>query len=255
MFQSVLMKAKSTILLALFFMTTGCQHIGGVSSVASTSLTQSEVDAGWRLLFDGKTFAGWRGYKQEIVPPGWTVDEGSLHFVPVQKHKPKGKKKKGGPSGDLITTKEFANYELLLEWKVKPGSNSGVLLRAGEQGERIWHTAMEIQVIDGTGYEKPLTLLNSAGALYALYPTIPESIKPAGEWNELRVLADGKNITVWQNGTEICSFTIGSKDWNRRFEKSKFKKYLEMGQLPTGHIGLQSHGGEVWYRNIKLMRR
>jgi len=248
MLQADLMKTTRmtsfVLLLAGLFVMSGCQHL---------STSASEMDAGWRSLFDGKTFAGWRGYKQTIVPPGWSVDEGTLHFVPgQQKHVPKDKKKKGGPSGDLITIEKYANYELVLEWKVKPGANSGVLLRASEEGEKIWHTAMEIQVIDGTGYEKPLGALHNAGALYALYPAVPESIKPAGEWNQLRVLADGKDITVWQNGTEVCSFTIGSKDWNKRFEESKFKKFPEVGQIAKGHIGLQSHGGEVWYRNLKI---
>jgi hypothetical protein len=200
--------------------------------------TQASQEGGWRSLFDGTTTAGWRGYKKTDVPAGWRVVEGAWTRV--------------GPGGDIITTDQFGNFELSLEWKVQAKGNSGVFYRVTEEGDETYFTGPEMQVLDDAGHPDGKSRLTSAGAAYGLYPSPGGVVKPAGQWNEARVLANGAHVEHWLNGTKVVDYELWSPDWEKRVKESKFAAWPKYGRASSGHIALQDHGDTVAYRNIKI---
>lgn len=201
-------------------------------------LTPEERAAGWRLLFDGRTTEGWRGYRKESMPAGWQAMDGALVRV--------------APAGDIVTEQTFADFELALEWKVEKLGNSGIFYRASEQESPIWTNAPEMQVLDDARNADGQSPLTSAGALYALYPVPRGVVKPAGEWNAVRIVADGPRVEHWLNGVKVVEAEIGSPDWEGRVARSKFADLTGFAQARRGHIGLQDHGDRVWFRNIRI---
>lgn len=202
------------------------------------TLSDEERTAGFKLLFDGRTLSGWRGYNRPDRPLGWSVEDGALV--------------RSGPGGDIITEAEFGDFELVLDWKVAPGGNSGVFYRAEEGYEQIWHAAAEMQILDDAAHPDGRNPLTRAGALYGLYPASAEIVAPGGEWNRSRIVAAGRRIEHWLNGVKIVEYEIGSEDWRRRVAASKFAAWPAFGRAARGHIGLQDHGDTVWYRNVKI---
>jgi hypothetical protein len=202
------------------------------------TLTDAERAGGWRLLFNGATLNGWRGYHSVEVPAGWTVEDGSLHFANGQ--------------GDLITVEEFSDFELSLEWKVSEGGNSGVFYLAQPGSEVIYRGAPEMQVLDDARHPDGANPLTSAGANYALHPAPRGVVKPAGEWNSARVRVEDGQVEHWLNGQKIVEYVLGSPDWQERVANSKFADWPEYGRARSGHIGLQDHGDPVWFRDIKI---
>ena len=229
----------------------GCASPGGsgMPSDESTSaradtgaapdlLTAAERAEGWRMLFDGRSTAGWRGYKEQSMPAGWQVIDGELTRV------------SGG--GDIITTEQFSDFELALEWKVGPAGNSGVFYRVTEEGEESYHTGIEMQVLDDAGHADGQSRLTSAGSLYVLYPVPAGVVKPAGQWNSARVVVRGNHVEHWLNGQQVVEAELWSPDWNTRLAASKFTQWPGYARATRGHIGLQDHGDRVSFRNIKV---
>ncbi len=202
------------------------------------TLSAAEQKAGWRLLFDGHTTKGWRGYMKQEMPAGWKVVDGALTRV--------------APAGDIITNEQFTNFELSIDWKVEPGSNSGIFYRAVEGPEEIYFGAPEMQVLDDAKHPDGKSELTSAGSDYGLYPAPRGAVHPAGEWNTARIVVNGTHVEHWLNGRKLLEYELGSADWKQRVANSKFKEWPEYGKAATGHIGLQEHGGGVAYRNIKI---
>lgn len=193
---------------------------------------------GWKPLFDGKTLNGWHTYKQQQVPEGWKAQDGALVRV--------------ASGGDIVTNDEFGDFELVLEWKISDGGNSGIFYRAVDGQKEIWHMAPEYQILDNTKHADGKSALTSAGSCYALYAPVRDVTKPVGQWNETRIVAKGKHVEHWLNGTKLLEYEIGSSDWSARVAASKFKAYPHFAEQPRGRIGLQDHGNLVWYRNIRI---
>jgi hypothetical protein len=214
----------------------------------NNTLTEDEKKAGWRLLFDGQTTAGWRGYKMDKMPPGWQVIDGAL----VRVSGGAGGKGAGG-GDDIITTAQFDNFELQLEWKiVDRAGNSGIILRANEDAVTSWHTGPEMQILDNAAYPGR-SVKELAGACYDLYAPAKDVSRPRNEWNAVRVVADGKHLEHWLNGVKLFEYDLGSDDWNARVAKSKFKNMKHFQQPPMkGHICLQDHTARLEFRNIKI---
>jgi hypothetical protein len=208
----------------------------GTPSAAGVSA--SDAAAGWRPLFDGRSLAGWRAYQGNSVPDGWRVEDGMI----VRR----------GEGGDIITREKFRNFELALEWRVEPGGNSGIMYRVTEASERPYHTGPEMQVLDDARHRDGQNPLTSAGALYGLYPAPKGAVKPAGEWNQARLLVNGNHVEHWLNGVKTAEAEIGSADWNERVAKSKFNEWPGYAKSPEGHIAIQDHGDVVWFRNIRI---
>jgi hypothetical protein len=203
----------------------------------ANSLTPKEQAEGWRLLFDGKTTSGWRGFRQQKVPDGWKPVDGALTRV--------------GQGGDIVTVDQFGDFDLTIEWRLEAGANSGIFFRVTEDDAVIWHTAPELQIIDN-GYKDPLKPVQTAVANYDLHAPSRDATKPAGSWNETRLLVRGSHVEHWLNGIKVVEYELWSDDWQRLVQASKFKDFPRYGRSPRGHIALQDHGDRVAFRNIKI---
>jgi hypothetical protein len=210
---------------------------------ADNKLSAEERDAGWKLLFNGENMDGWRTY-QGRENDSWEVVDGTLHCKPdtaAQKR------------ADILTVDQYADFDLTFEWKIAPTDNSGVIYRATEEFDEPYLSGPEYQVIDDTGYPDALTPTQTSGSNYDMHAA-PED-KPLnlpGEWNTGRIVANGDHVEHWLNGTKVVEYEINSPDWTERKAGSKWKDADGYGASSEGHIDLQDHGGEVWYRNIKI---
>jgi len=216
----------------------------GEGAESVNRLTKSQEAAGWKLLFDGKTSRGWRSYYNEKFPEkGWTVEDNTLRVIA-----------RGG-AGDVMTTEQYADFDLRLEWKVSEKANSGIMYRVTPEQKAPWHTGPEYQIFDDKGHGLDPKNPHSAGALYGLYAPPPEKpSKPAGEWNQTRIVLRGDYVAHWLNGIQLMECVMGSKDWQKRVDASKFKVFPKFGRNRTGHIVLQDHGHDVWFRNIRIRK-
>ena len=202
-------------------------------------LTADEEAAGWKLLFDG-TLDGWRGYRRDDVPGGWSVQDGALTFTP------------GGGDGDLMTADQYADFELSLEWKVAEGGNSGIFYRATEAERAPYWTGPEYQILDNERHADGANPETSAGSNYALHAPAEDVTRPVGEWNHTRIIVRGARVEHWMNGTRLLEYELWTDDWRRTVMSTKFSEWPGYGMARHGHIGLQDHGDPVWYRNIKI---
>jgi hypothetical protein len=202
------------------------------------TLPAAEREAGWRLLFDGKTTAGWRGFRKDSVPAGWKVVDGALTRV--------------GPAGDIVTREPFRNFELTLEWNISSGGNSGIMYRVTEEYDQPYWSGPEMQVLDDAKHPDGQSRLTAAGAAYALYPSPAGIVRPPGQWNQVRIVVNGNHVEHWLNGTKVVEYELGSPDWEAKVKASKFAEWRDFGRAPAGYIDLQDHGDWVAYRNIKI---
>ena len=192
----------------------------------------------WRILFDGSSLGEWRGYRSDRPPEGWRVVAGALTRV--------------ARAGDLITRDVFSDFELVLEWNVAEGGNSGIMCRVTEAAAETYQTGPEMQVLDDARHPDGGSRLTAAGAVYGLYPAPAGVVKPAGEWNAARIAVRGNHVEHWLNGVEVAVYELGSPDWEARVAASKFREWPEYGRAVAGHIALQDHGDRVAYRNIRI---
>ena len=222
------------------------------SPEALNTLTAAEKAAGWKLLFDGKTTAGWRGaYRQDFPPTGWVIEDGCLKVQP-------GSGGEGGSGGgDIITTKQYSNFELQLEWRLSPGGNSGIKYFVLENLPKPSGSAigLEMQVLDDDRHPDAKAGINgnrTAGALYDLIAPQKKAARPIGEFNQVRLLVEGNHVEHWLNGVKVVEYELRSPELRALIAKSKYKSIPGVGEAKQGHILLQDHGNEVWFRNIKI---
>lgn len=207
-------------------------------NMTPNTITPRERAEGWRLLFDGKTTAGWRGYRQQTLPDGWRAVDGALTRV--------------GQAGDIVTTDQFGDFELTLEWKLQANGNSGLFYRVTEDDPIMWHTAPEYQIIDNAYTKEPLKPGQLTGANYDMHAPLRDVTKPIGSWNVTRIVVRGAHVEHWLNGVKLVDYELWTPDWERRVRESKFKEYATYGRARRGHIGLQDHGDPAAFRNIKI---
>lgn len=226
-------------------MTSQRRRQGRVISAVALLLAASSAlaDEGWTVLFDGRSTRAWRGYNRDSFPAGcWSVKDGTLKTVPSK-----------GDGCDLITRRKYRDFELALEWKVGKGGNSGILYRAAElpPPAPIWHSAPELQILDDTAHPTatPQTL---TGSLYDLYAPVDKVVRPIGEWNEARVIVRGAHVEHWLNGRKVLEYELGSAALRARIAASKFKDIEAFAREKEGYVGLQHHGEEAWFRNIRI---
>ena len=211
------------------------------------TLTPAERAAGWRLLFDGKSTNGWRGFKQDAFPArGWAVADGCLKKVATGTGDSLG-------SGDIVTADTFGDFDLRFEWRISPGGNSGVKYFVTE--ERSGPIAHEYQVLDDAGHpDAKVGTHRQASAFYDVLPPSPaaKALAPVGEFNQGRVLVRGNHVEHWLNGAKVLEYELGSPALQAAIAKSKFKDVAGFGTKIPGRILLQDHGDEVCYRNVKI---
>ena len=232
----------------------GAIVLGFATSCGSKGSAKKEAvkDDGFVSIFDGKTTSGWRGYNKPAFPQsGWEVVDGSLHCIGS------GSGEAGGSGGDIIFDKKLSNFELQLEWKISEGGNSGIFILGQEiPGEPIYKSAPEMQVLDNDKHPDARLGVNGnrmAGSLYDLIPAVPQNTKPAGEWNKIGILVYQGTVVFSQNGANVVEFHLWTDDWKKMVSNSKFKDWdWFLNTAKEGYIGLQDHGNDVWFRNIKL---
>jgi len=210
-------------------------------------LTKQEKKEGWKLVFDGKTTNGWRGYSKQAFPEkGWDIQDGSLHVLT------------NGGGGDIILDQKLTNFVLELDWKISEGGNSGIFIFGRElEGKPIYFSAPEMQVLDNDRHSDAKAGKDGnhkSGSLYDMIPANPQNTKPAGEWNHVKIIAQNGKIELWQNNAKVVEFTMGTEEWKKMSADSKFKDWPEFvnNNAKDGYIGLQDHGNEVWFKNIKV---
>jgi hypothetical protein len=203
-------------------------------------LSAEEQAAGWKLLFDGKTTAGWRGYRKDHMPSGWQVKDQCLVRV--------------GPGGDIITEGEWGDFELQIDWRVCAAGNSGIFYRVNEDFDWPFFTGPEFQVLDNAEHADGRSPLTSAGSNYGLHAPVRDVTAPVGFFNRARIVCNGPHVEHWLNGEKIVEYELWTDEWKQMVAGTKFKAWPNYGLMKKGHIVLQDHGDLVWYRNIKIRR-
>lgn len=207
----------------------------------SAQVPQMKKDVGIKVLFDGKSTYNWRCYRGAAFPAkGWVIEEGALRH------------QAGAGGGDIVTKDKFENFELRLEWKISPGGNSGIMYRVTEDAEQPWHTGPEMQLLDDAGNHDGGNPLTAAGSLYALIAPSKKVVKPAGQWNSARIVVNGNHVEHWLNGEKIVDYELNSEALKTKITGTKFASLPRFGREKSGHIALQDHGDDVWFRDIKI---
>ncbi len=206
---------------------------------ADNQLSPQEQRDGWQLLFDGKDLSQWRNFRQEGLSQQWVIADGAIKLTG-----------KGG--GDILTKAQYQNFDLKLEWKIAEGGNSGIFILADETGSQIYSHAPEIQILDNERHPDNKLANHLSGSLYDMIASPAASHKIAGEWNQVRILLDQGQLTVWQNGVQTASVKIHSQEWQQLVAASKFANWPGFAANSSGHIGLQDHGDVVWFKNLKI---
>jgi len=232
--QGLKVASRATLLSLCTLATTMCAQ----ATQQPNSLTPAEAREGWRLLFDGQTTAGWRGYHRQDMPTGWQVVDGALIRV--------------AEAGDIITVDQFTDFDLRLEWRISPGGNSGIFYRVTEEGEYGYYSGPEMQVLDDAQHADGHSRLTSAGSAYGLYAAPAGVVRPAGEWNDARIVVQGHHVEHWLNGQQVVSYELLSPEWEAKVKASKFAQWPGYGRAARGHVALQDHGDWVAYRNIRI---
>ncbi len=212
------------------------------SAFLMSSITYAQTGKGWKSLFDGKTMNGWKFFKDR-KNNAWEVKDGALHC-----------KGDGDERADIITVREYENFEFDFDWKISSKGNSGVMFRVTEELEEPYLSGPEFQVKDDIGFPEVPKELKEAGANYAMHAPEHKSLKPVGEWNSAKIVANGKHVEHWLNGQKILEYELGSPDWQKRKDRSKWKNAKGYGMTTKGHIDLQDHGQEVWYKNLMIKK-
>jgi Domain of Unknown Function (DUF1080) len=201
----------------------------------------------WTTIFDGKTLAGWHIYNKpgQVVDAKWTVADDAIHLT-------------AGGSGDLVTDKEYGDFELEIEWKIAPGGNSGIIYHVHEDPKfkATYMTGPEMQVLDDERHPDSKAGHDGnhkAGTLYDLQPPMDATaVKPADEWNKAKLVITKGKATHYLNGKKMAEYPTAGPEWDKMVAASKFKGWEGFGKYSTGHIALQDHGNKVWYRNIRI---
>lgn len=225
-----------------------------LASALDNHLTAQEKSSGWKLLFDGKTTKGWHGYGKDSVNADWKITNGLLELDP-------NKSIKDRRGNDMVTNEEFSNFDLKLDWKAGPKSNSGVLFYIHEDAEKYsetYNTGLEMQILDNGTTTKPghpdgRLYTHRAGDLYDLIAS-KEVVHPQGEWNHVEIICKNGKLDFYMNGVHTLSTTLWNEYWKQMLSISKFKDMPAFGTFKKGKISLQDHGEEVAFKNIKIKR-
>jgi hypothetical protein len=210
----------------------------------ANTLTDAQKQAGWKLLFDGKTLNGWHTFHRKDVRPGWQVKNGTLACVD-----PKN-------AGDLCTDDQYDSFELQIDYNISHAGNSGIMYHVTEKGGAVWATGPEFQLEDNTAAHDPIR----CGWLYALYqpPIDPatgkilDATKPVGQWNHVRLLITKEKCEHEINGVKYFEYVLGSDDFKARVARSKFNSMPDFAKSDTGYLSLQGDHGAVAFRNIMV---
>jgi len=221
----------------------------------------AQDEDGFYILFDGKTLNGWRGYNRDDIPGRWIVDadEKAIKFIGTGQGEAQE-----NDGGDIIFGHKFKNFELSIDWMVSRRGNSGIFYLAQEiKGHPIYISAPESQVLDNENHMDARAGANRmSSSLYDMIAAVPQNANPFGEWNNTTIIIDKGNVLHFQNGERVVSYNLWNQKWTEMLQASKFSQEawpiaFELlnnagGEKREGYIGLQDHGDDVWFRNIKI---
>lgn len=215
-----------------------------LSAPAMENKTSAPVqEKGWTSLFDGKTLKGWHVYGHRPNET-WSVQDGAIFFDRSKK-----------ATGDLLTDQTYENFHLKYDWKISPNGNSGLIFWIQEDTakyKQTYHTGPEMQVLDNDGHKDGKIAKHRAGNLYDLIQGKEGAVKPVGEWNTAEIICNRGKMEFILNGISVLTTTYGDDNWKQMVAGSKFKQWPDFGTVFKGHIGLQNHDSDVWFRNIKI---
>jgi hypothetical protein len=222
-----------------------------LQSQAPNTLSAAEKQQGWVLLFNGRTFDGWRQCNGSAMPANWVVEDQAMKVFTAP-----GRKPGQGAGGDILYgAKKFRNFELSVDWKTEKAGNSGIFFNVREvPGQPIYYAAPEVQILDNVDATDNKVASHLAGSLYDMLPADPKSVKPVGEWNTMVIRVKDGKVTHTQNGMKVVGYVLWTPEWDALVQGSKFKTFpgfLE-GIAKEGYIGLQDHGYAIWFRNVKI---
>lgn len=208
----------------------------------SILLLRAQEGKKMKSIFDGKSLAGWRTY-QNKPSDSWQVKNGILY----------GNGTNAGKHADLITEAEYENFKLALDWKISKAGNSGILYMVKETDEPSYHSGPEYQLLDDKGYPEKIENWQKTGANYAMNPPAVDATLPAERWNHTVIIVNRGHVEHWLNGKKVVEYELWSDEWKKNKAAGKWKDVPGYGMSKKGHIALQDHGGETWFKNIKIM--
>jgi hypothetical protein len=218
---------------------------------SANTLTAAEKKQGWVLLFDGKTFTGWRQCNGTAMPSNWVIEDQAMKVFTAD-----GRKPGQGAGGDVLYgAKTFRNFELSIDWKTEKAGNSGIFFNVREvPGKPIYYAAPEVQVLDNVDATDNKIASHLAGSLYDMIAADPKTVKPVGQWNTIVIRVKDGKVTHTQNGVKVVEYTLWTPEWDSLVQNSKFKTFPGFieGIAKEGYVGLQDHGYATWFRNIKI---
>lgn len=220
-----------------------------VASACTSCAGQADVstEAGWIWLFDGSDLDAWREFnKSTVMSPAWVIEGNELALRPERKTSRK--------SVSLVSKKQYADFELELDWKLTPGGNSGIFFHVVEHPELIRpsQSGIEMQILDDHRHKDGKDPTRRAGSVYALYAPTRAMTKPVGEWNSVRIRTVGGQVEYWLNGVQVAAFDRDSDDWGERVVASKFTRFKFFDTQRYGYLALQDHADTVFFRNIRI---
>lgn len=224
------------------------------------TLTPSEQEEGWTLLFNGEDFSNWTGLGRDEIPPGhWEIVDGTIHKV-ESGDVPTAEDGQPLEGGDIMTTETYRNFELTLEWKTSEGGNSGIKYNVSDSlstAHEPQYAALgfEYQLLDDDRHPDAEEPNHRAGALYDLIPANDQkSLNPVGEWNQARVVFQGSRGEHWLNGEKVLEYDLESARFDSLFAESKYADIDGFRTRRAGHVVLQDHGNDFWFRNVKIRK-
>lgn len=216
----------------------------------NNSLTPQQTAEGWQLLFDGETLTGWKRFNRDTIGPLWSVQDGAILCDGEGLGEGSGEH-----GGSLITTREFGNFDLVVDFKLTSGANSGILYHVVEDPkyQYDYETGPEYQVLDDGGWKGDLKDAQKAGSSYDMFAaSASKKLNPAGEWNTARIVYSNGHVEHWLNGEKVVEFDENSEEFKARYNESKWREYPDWNKSKSGAIALQDHGAPVYFRNIRI---
>lgn len=218
----------------------------GAEPLAERAPDRVPTPGDWLTLFDGQSTEHWKGFQRESFPEdAWTVEDGTLTPLP------------DGAVVDLVTRRTFSHYELELEWRVAPNGNSGIFVHVTEDHPQVWHTGPEFQVLDDERHPDGQRAETSAGSVYALVAPTDKLLRPAGEWNTVRLVVRGSRLEQTLNGRTVVTVDVNDETFRERVRASAFEVLPDFARHEAGHVALQHASvsplkAPVWFRNIRI---
>ena len=235
-----MIKTQLSLLLPAVLLAASC------SPKLDNRLTNTQLKLRWQLLFDGKTTNGWHTFGAQTVR-GWAVENGELIALGQAGHE--------GSANDIVTEREFENFELLVDWKISPTGNSGIFFNVVEDPAKypaVYATGPEYQLVDDIGFPEKLEDWQKTAANYAMHPPARSAIKPIGQYNHTRIVVNKGHVQHWLNGVKIVEYQLWTPEWENTVKTGKWKDFPDYGRARRGRIALQDHGSKIWFKNIKI---